>query len=929
MSISAFDSASVIPIACRFVPTDQWLVTHIGNACSVSQVKQHLLSRLLPLPSSPAPALRRRRKDRPLSPITFSSHNHGEGEDSDTSQEETFSDSDTLADPQDDGEFYKFKYDPPSRTTGSSSATLTTQAALSSGRVPSTSSTPVRAHITAGYTLVAFSTGQLLEDHFNLAWYTLRPYELLELYPPASALVPLPRHALDAYIRPYYEAHVWALRVVGSEVPAESIAEIERPGTKGKGKERDRRTGSGSGSGISPSDGAEGRDNLKDVPELRKKVDKRFRKKLEWRERMVIIQNGLFRLCKDRDDPRPTHVAPLSALLCLHSGEKLDTRVAAAHYHPAYAPSSSSTCSTPLSSPTHLHAYPHHAYSDPQSAPRKIISAKFRVGPHPPPHSPAHTGPMIQPTHVTAHQRPRSDGDIGGWWRRGSRDELSDPHKGHDEAPVQDLGRSEAGERIGPIETDIDNNGDGVWIVMDMLNNAAHDNLLRILHRHASPICTSSFVTGLKPEPGYMFPQSSTSRHVARSTPPIASVSAPARHDPGGKPGIGAGSQQAVDACVPYPEWRASVVQRARRAGMGALGRAMDQFLFPKPANQDDSDTDSEPEPHTAKSTVDVGTDNADVTSPSLAESSQLSQSPGLWHDLLSDDSDSSTESEPDESEREWESWMEDLRRQRRMLAHTEERRLQQLEKGMRSSWNLDDEVGSPMSSTPADSDNASRASGDEADASESPDTRTEHTTPPVQRTLTSYSSADSLIRRTMHSKPRAARARPRIFEAMADDAWLANTRARPRSPLSSQVQPAPAEMTSAPDSVSSMASSTRLPSRMPIPVAMRMTTMRAAVIEHGGNENPSSASCSDPPGSQEARTKGTGKVNDLINSQADVSTPVDAQVPNRHTLQPVKLKLSLPIKAVESSSQSAHRRSESSSTSSLESMRFVTPDSE
>ncbi|KAH9919546.1 uncharacterized protein B0H18DRAFT_633261 [Fomitopsis serialis] len=282
------EPSSIVPVYCRYVHTDRWLLTHLDASWTISQVKQHLLTKFLP---TSAPSLRkpaRARRDRPLSPITFSSHGHSDNEgDSDyQSAEENGSVLDAQDGFVDDGEFYRYKYAPASRPIGTSSITLV---------VPPEASLPSPANFTA----IAFSTGQLLEDPFQLSWYALQPYELLEFYPRGEAFITLPRHNLEAYVRPYFEARVWALRFVGDNLSAEHHAELERPKSKGKGKgkERDRRTGSGSG----PTAGDGGEETWGgDADETKRRLERKHRKKMEWRERWVVMHQGMFKLCRNR-----------------------------------------------------------------------------------------------------------------------------------------------------------------------------------------------------------------------------------------------------------------------------------------------------------------------------------------------------------------------------------------------------------------------------------------------------------------------------------------------------------------------------------------------------------------------------------------------------------------------------------------------------
>lgn len=253
------------------VHTDQWLFTHLDSSWTITQVKQHLLTKFIPT-FSPLPRPTRTKRERPLSPITFSSHGHtGSDTDGDSdyhSAEESASAAESI-DVEDDG--YRYKYAPTSRNPGHSSTTLVPAIEAS---LPSP----------ANFVLLAFSTGQLMEDPFHLSWYAPNPYELFEFYPRGDSFIPLPRYNVEAYVRPYFEARVWALRFVGNDLSVEHSADLERP--KGKGKERERRTGS-SGAAIS---GDVGEDTKRRKP----------KKKMEWRERWVVVHQGILKLCRSR-----------------------------------------------------------------------------------------------------------------------------------------------------------------------------------------------------------------------------------------------------------------------------------------------------------------------------------------------------------------------------------------------------------------------------------------------------------------------------------------------------------------------------------------------------------------------------------------------------------------------------------------------------
>ena len=66
------------------------------------------------------------------------------------------------------------------------------------------------------YPMFTFSTGQLLEGDCSLAWYRLRPHELLELHAPGT-IVWLQREVMLEYVKPYFELDVRALRVVTND----------------------------------------------------------------------------------------------------------------------------------------------------------------------------------------------------------------------------------------------------------------------------------------------------------------------------------------------------------------------------------------------------------------------------------------------------------------------------------------------------------------------------------------------------------------------------------------------------------------------------------------------------------------------------------------------------------------------------------------
>lgn len=123
------------------------------------------------------------------------------------------------------------------------------------------------------YTLLSFSTGQILEDHYQLSWYAVYPHELFELHSHAS-LVRLPRDSISDYVKPYFEARVWALKVLTKD--DEGTLGIPRSIEK---------------LGWAPDS----------IEYDREKLLRKRRTKFQWQEKWVIIHRGVLHLCKDRN----------------------------------------------------------------------------------------------------------------------------------------------------------------------------------------------------------------------------------------------------------------------------------------------------------------------------------------------------------------------------------------------------------------------------------------------------------------------------------------------------------------------------------------------------------------------------------------------------------------------------------------------------
>jgi hypothetical protein len=172
----------------------------------------------------------------------------------------------------------------------------------------------------------------MLEDDFLISWYRLRPYELLEMHL-AGGIVMLPREVGGEYVKPYFEARVKALRVIGGtggdrdgeggrvvrpgggmgasragaavRTPAVDTGKMRkgRKGDPGRSKSMDPLSSGGSdrimsdGGSVDKGGKGAGKDSGKDS-------GKRERKKkgvqLEWKDRWVVVHQGVLNLCKHR-----------------------------------------------------------------------------------------------------------------------------------------------------------------------------------------------------------------------------------------------------------------------------------------------------------------------------------------------------------------------------------------------------------------------------------------------------------------------------------------------------------------------------------------------------------------------------------------------------------------------------------------------------
>lgn len=239
---------------------------------------------------------------RPISPITFASATRSR-----TSSDSANEDSDEQGEYDDDGDdsdgmsslgSFEYSYG------GNGKRPVTAGSSKSQGHSlrPSLSNSEVRsqmqqqedraaeaARLSARYTLMTFSTGQILEDDFLMSWYHLRPYELLELHP-AGALITLPREIMVDYIQPYFEAKVKSLRVLWREPQGFYEGRLHKTA-----RERAHTTGL-----ATPDTIARQRARERERSTSRDRQTKGRKTKLEWRERWLVIHQGVLSLAKHR-----------------------------------------------------------------------------------------------------------------------------------------------------------------------------------------------------------------------------------------------------------------------------------------------------------------------------------------------------------------------------------------------------------------------------------------------------------------------------------------------------------------------------------------------------------------------------------------------------------------------------------------------------
>ncbi|TFK47030.1 hypothetical protein OE88DRAFT_1739060 [Heliocybe sulcata] len=445
--------AIVIPLAIRFVPYDQWLVTHISASWKTKQVKQYILSKCLPFSSYVRAQAPEPPQPRSLSPITFASVSasrsrrsldqrsvtsasaKGDDEGEDEFDEEDEDDADDVF-PMDQN-----KYVRPTRDHYHNTAFANARPSAPDKPPPPTKSTRQSRADSRGvyhhshFSLLTFSTSHLLEDDYTISWYRLRPYELLEMHL-AGAIIRLHRDTLFKYIEPYFECKVKTLRVVHKETRPDVDKEKERERDRGKGKEKESNQISSQTSSSSSTRIRSTQSDPSHPLPLRKS-------KIEWREKWIIIRHGILRLCKDRGDSSSSQAFPLTALRSLRGSEHLQN---ASNGVPSRGKGETIVCAK-FKQASSTHAFPSHSYS----------SSSF-----------AGTSPGASGRGLYTDE----------YGRRGSAGRLGMSYDG--------IAEEREDQRRGGKED--------VWIILDMIDEYAYTSLLRILHRHAPNSLSSSFL---------------------------------------------------------------------------------------------------------------------------------------------------------------------------------------------------------------------------------------------------------------------------------------------------------------------------------------------------------------------------------------------------------------------------------------------------
>ncbi|KAF8489795.1 hypothetical protein F5888DRAFT_1150429 [Russula emetica] len=138
------------------------------------------------------------------------------------------------------------------------------------------------------YPMPAFSTGQLLEDDCSFAWYRLRSQELLELHPPGT-IVRFPQDVMLEYNKPYLDLDARALHVTVNDRAMHAFGPAYAAAPDAP----------------SPNKNKKSKDLAPDCPSIAGSASPALQStrmgrmtKLEWRNRYLVIRQGMLNLFK-------------------------------------------------------------------------------------------------------------------------------------------------------------------------------------------------------------------------------------------------------------------------------------------------------------------------------------------------------------------------------------------------------------------------------------------------------------------------------------------------------------------------------------------------------------------------------------------------------------------------------------------------------
>ncbi|KAJ7312426.1 hypothetical protein DFH08DRAFT_1044443 [Mycena albidolilacea] len=370
---------------------------------------------------------------------------------------------------------------------------------------------------------------------------------------------------------------------------------------------------------------------------------------LEWRDRWLVVREGNIHLC--RDEERTIHTLALSHLLQLtNSG-----------LPPAATPSSKT----------------------------RVLLARFGPGQQ----KPSSLGSTRASSPIGMTRFDYSDSDSN----------LSSPVFAHDS--------SDSNRPRRKLQKRARKRPDPEFLAMDLKDDAAYVSLLRVFHRHTLP--RSTFVDKLPVGTAdflpHAHPHASPFAHHPHPDDDADDPTPPALRHPPSLAHLRAPPRGLSLGALPYPEWRTGLLQRARRAGLGRIGRAVEWVLWNgngSAAEEGEWMLEGQSPVRSRRGTGKGkgaaqrergrGRRAPKPTSTDGYDSDDEDPDPGAASDGSSSSAGSGRGWGGARSETEWEGWMGDLRRQARVAADEHIRESMRLEAQRRAEESRDAELGLP-----------------------------------------------------------------------------------------------------------------------------------------------------------------------------------------------------------------------------------------